>query len=796
MAGALTLTKVSEIFILSLSLIISSSLLFMLLAIPINIWPYLNISLLAFFNLFFLIADKPFQRLKSNLVLLLFLVQLSSVVTIITNRFINLSPIATYFLILAIFLLLYFIMSRFIDIRNRIDFNLLESANIFLIITFIHYYDFGNLCKTVGLTDFDSQNFLTWDYTAVNNWLLYKDIFYYYGALHYFESSSVVAKLIYLLSTSTIFTVAFITLRSIIKSKILIYLSLFPLILIADYYSGVITFNRYGLIIIFSISIAYLFHKNLFFSAKSLILLGLFTGFMFITISYQGIYNIILIFASFLLFPFIKLRSFGLTFFKNIINKIPYLIWYLIGIVLGALPWIIYLLNNHILADFLASFIKITPVKEFTQLYLYPYLTTKEQLFVNITIAIGVFLLTLKVFFGKIYLTYSTYLQLSLTITLILLNQKNLMRPMAGQLMFIAALLSITYLADFFELLKKRQINTYQIKIYFITLFYIFIIIIFPQRYITTFMLDHKNNYLYNTPKIITKKITIENTETCLKNNFKAKNLPINELQIKVREFMNQQQGFNGKIYSLPFEPIFYIIFTQKPPPYFTLYESSPLFAQKEIIKYIEKEQIDYIVYNTSAREFDFVPNYLRGVTLYKYILNNYTVDSQLGNYLILKRHHKQIDFFESLQSVGNPDLETYLLNVNLGHLPRSEGIYKNNLLASNSDVIFKGESIAKVNAYLSKNTIFSSNLFLILTSKNSLPSTRVTTKLSISTKNSLKTSITFNSCDLNQPCIINISNIPLFYFEKVIVNISMDTPPDGSIKLVRMKDKNIKIMW
>jgi hypothetical protein len=66
-------------------------------------------------------------------------------------------------------------------------------------------------------------------------------------------------------------------------------------------------------------------------------------------------------------------------------------------------------------------------------------------------------------------------------------------------------------------------------------------------------------------------------TEGCLFDSMGAVN------EILPRGF----QEYKPSYFSFPGDPIFYILFNQKPPYYPTIYEATPIYAQKKLIKFI-----------------------------------------------------------------------------------------------------------------------------------------------------------------------------------------------------------------
>lgn len=146
----------------------------------------------------------------------------------------------------------------------------------------------------------------------------------------------------------------------------------------------------------------------------------------------------------------------------------------------------------------------------------------------------------------------------------------------------------------------------------------------------------------YPTPSRIISAIEVFKNKSCIENNMKfiiSKNKDLRE----VKKELYNRKDFNKKVFTFPGEPIFYIMLGQKPPYYPTIYEATPIEAQKELITYIQKENIDVILYNVKTKSIqDEVPDTIRGRILYRYIRSNYTVERKVSNYLIFIKNRNK----------------------------------------------------------------------------------------------------------------------------------------------------------
>jgi hypothetical protein len=132
--------------------------------------------------------------------------------------------------------------------------------------------------------------------------------------------------------------------------------------------------------------------------------------------------------------------------------------------------------------------------------------------------------------------------------------------------------------------------------------------------------------------------VTLVSKKSCVDRNMEHI-LSSNPQIMQVKKQVEKIEGFNGKVFTFPGEPIFYVLFKQTPPFYPTIYEATPLYAQKMLIQYIENNDINIILYNTKTNSIqDEVPDKIRGRLLDEYIQANFSYYEKVGDYLILKR--------------------------------------------------------------------------------------------------------------------------------------------------------------
>lgn len=213
--------------------------------------------------------------------------------------------------------------------------------------------------------------------------------------------------------------------------------------------------------------------------------------------------------------------------------------------------------------------------------------------------------------------------------------------------------------------------------------------------------------------------------------------------------------------------------------------------AQKKQIKYIEENNIRYIIFvPTTKGYYDYLPYFVRGKRLSSYILSNYRYERKINNFLILKKESGYDLFEDEKASKDISGFLTTLATIDLGMIPKSEGLYKFRYLrAANNVKLVESNSTSFLNDYLKSHSISSRSLVLSITPNSNKEGSRQ--GLTIVTKNNLITKINFNSCRSMETCIINLSSVPLFYRERILKEIDVGDNFSGSITLHRVTSSN-----
>jgi hypothetical protein len=318
-----------------------------------------------------------------------------------------------------------------------------------------------------------------------------------------------------------------------------------------------------------------------------------------------------------------------------------------------------------------------------------------------------------------------------------------------------------------FELLKSVKIRNKSLTY---TIFLFFIVLIFGVS---------SGSFLENKYQNITKNLYSVAGSSCFIDNLKVVKTNNPSLE-KIFTFLKKEKGFNGMIFSYPpGSAAIYSIFNLKPPYYNAIYEISSQKSQNESIEYINKNNVSYVILDMdSATVQDGVPDFIRTPLVFKFIINNYYPIKIIDSYLILKRDNK--DFFTS-KLLKNTNYKNYLLDVYLYKIPYSEGLYKSSVLKKGKLIPFLSLNNLKLNSL---------NKFFVLIPETSSDSNHLNT-VEIYTKDNNSTKVYINSCKANSPCIINLSNLPMFYRDRDIQRLKIDNRFKGKVLFYEINESD-----
>lgn len=586
-------------------------------------------------------------------------------------------------------------------------------------------------------SQFDGQNLIVWKYAASTKMLPYKEVFYPYGILNYFVNVNFTVTLINAFIFLLLLVGFLMCIVQVFKKSFYGYFVFSLFLGVILFVSGVSSFLRYGLAVLGALSLSLvLYNKKL--NKKIAFFYGLVSGVFAFLVTDQGVY----LSLFFTLFFWIDRIFKQKRKFLSIQNVKSYLI-FLLGVMLGLLPFALYYLHLNILNDFVVHFFRTPDISLYAKTPYFHSLKSNSGVFTVIVLFSSISYLSYA-FFQKKPITKSFYALFALTVVFFVIEQKGIIRYLGQQIIFLPVLMGFVLL---FELFSKRILRLERAFKYLSS--------VFVSGLLLYFILNPLPGY--------SQKLVLD---------YKFANVDYSQVVARIRT----DKYSNGKLFSLPSDPILYIVNKQKPPYFFTVYDGSPKYAQNMSINYIKQSNIKYVIYNSAITSIqDGVPDYLRAPNLFKYILNNFYPASKIGTFVILKLG--SVDFFDPKLSSKFADIQKYFLEVDLGSIPYSEGYYKKNLF--NGDLfVLVGNS--------SEMSIPSRNKFLLVYFKNDKKGNSIIT---IHTKDDLKTQIFFESCAADFPCVINLSNIPLFYKNRSISGITFDKNSINQLRITTHKD-------
>ncbi|HVT00822.1 MAG TPA: hypothetical protein VHE53_01140 [Patescibacteria group bacterium] len=485
-------------------------------------------------------------------------------------------------------------------------------------------------------------------------------------------------------------------------------------------------------LVLISTELIWNYKHRLFF--RKLFIVAVLNGLVFSLMNDTGIYAFVATIGLFIIDDAIK-TCLGKTTVKKLIT-------YGVGFLMGIIPYCLYLFLNGSLGIFIHSLLELSELQQLAKTPFLHGFVSVDNLFTISILFISISWVCYLLYKG-IKLKLINYIEIALMFVLIILEQKSIWRHIDSQLTFIGFILG--------SVLTIEAANSNKTFKYIIISIYILITL----------------SILFVFP--FTKININQGPYTCV-SRFEIQD----QDYLSVKNILQKEPGFNGKIFSYPGDTMFYVLFKQKPPYYPTSFEAGSYNAQQKLIRYIKYSNIDYVIYNYENQAIqDGVPNYIRSSYLHTYILTNYVPYKIVNRFLILKK--KKEDFFDNKKLLNQiPAFEKYLFNVDLADIPRSEGYYKFNKLNE-----FKLKQVS-VGAKFNK-ALPSINLFLVVSYKNS--EEKLGRRILI-TANGAIVNVSFDNCSEDSKCIIDISKLPYFYKNRPISEVSMKDV--GDIKSIQ----------
>ncbi len=621
---------------------------------------------------------------------------------------------------------------------------------------------------------FDSQEFLLWNYSAINHYIPYKDFFYPYGLLFYYRNYNLIFTLINYLFSPILFALTFFFIKKIVKRSYYLYFSMLVFYLFIITITGLDTFSRYGIFVISSLFFSYIFYSSKQIPKSTLFTVGVFLGLTMFLMPDLGSYLITFFVFISVFSEYIKAKGenrLSFKFFLELINKLKFISF---GFLVGTIPLIIFLLYPGNVLFFLGYFKEVQNIVLVAKTPFFSFIDSPANIFTLSILFLSIFFICYKLLFFKDKFTLSLYFQISLIVDILILEQKSIIRSIDQQITFISLMLLVFVIYELIYLLPRSDI---------------FKKIIYSVFLLTTVIL-YSFNIIHKEVNIqkISNAISLSITNKCFDNNLQLF-LSKNTSYIKIINFLKKQPNFNQKVFSFPTgDSAFYVLLNQKPPYYNAIFEGSSAKDQAQTIKYIQNNNIKFITLNINSSSIqDGVSDYFRQPILFNYILKNFYPFDVVTNHLLLKRNADR-DFFKSEILNGISRYKDYLLDIYLYKIPYSEGLYKYNYLEKNNKLLIESTDVNKINLFLVKKTFRSNNKIVVLVPGINYKDYNLNF-IKFQTENRDYTTVHYNSCKKNKPCIINPSRLPFFYTERIIKEIRLDKEFKGNIKIFDLQN-------
>jgi len=614
----------------------------------------------------------------------------------------------------------------------------IELFIVFVIFCFLTISNISNLCVNhIAPSNFDSQVLLSWIYSAQLGLFPYKDISYPYGIINYYKETILLFSILYYFITPILLSILYLIFKKLFKDKLFTYLSIIFFFFFIYKFTGFDAFNRYGILLSLGLVIGYLFFWRSTVSRKIMFYIGITVGIIFSLFIDQGVYSVIFML---LFLPIHLLICKKTTIIDFVVRLLPSFMY---GILLGVVPFTIYLFSSNSVSKFYKNMLDLSDMSLVAKTPFLSVLKTPDNLFSLFILTLCILIVFYKLIILKKY-NFSFYIQSVGIIILILLEQKNIIRSMDRIVTLIAAFLLITLFYELRMLLVKLRISKIYIFLYTVV---IALSVLFNFNLSPLYPTSENNQVFSKIQMFVSGKCFQENLKT-IADNGKYK-LVIEKFHLLVGD---------EKFFSFPSDPILYVINNQIPPYYMTIYESSTKQQQIEKISYIEKNNINYVILNYSIKSTqDNVPDYIRSKYLFQYILNNYYSYAQIDNFLILK---KGGNYFNK-NILINDDFYNYVTKIDLGSVPRSQGMSIKKEIDKMNIIFTTFKTLSKS---LVSRKIYTNRSLLIIKGRISNLSKQ---KITFVINNDKTTEVYFNPCYQGEYCIIHLDDMPLLYSKK-----------------------------
>lgn len=641
------------------------------------------------------------------------------------------------------------------------------------------------LCQTISsycagalATDFDSQNYLTWAFTAYKNYLPYRDVIYWYGLFSYYAGSLASLKVMTVVWSLLLFTAFAVAARRFIRDRALLSYFLLLCFTLIQSVGGFGAFFRYGTSLALSVGSSYLLSRKTI-SRLWLLLMGIGTASTMFLISDQGIYLSLIIAAQiFLRVVFIDKQSLK----KTVVHLFEYYFWFGLGygLVLVAAIGIMY--RYDMLSGYLENLKALSMMGVFAKVALSRLLFSKENILTSITLFLGTQLFVYQTFFAKTKQHPFSYLLNSAWLMALWLYQnKFLVRPwFEVQIVLFSFMFCSIQAAQICHSLSQRWLTPKTKNLLLIAIITGLFSIIAPDKAVINLFRTAVQQYGTEYSLLLEKPGFSTSVTACLRDYFDDFEQHLPQKHAAVLNWINTQpSGETAAIFSFPGEPIFYLGRNQQPPAYFNAYDATSLAAQQKNIDYLRERAVRFVIWDTdNVMIQDGVPNLLRNNEVIRFILTHYVAKQQVGNYLVFEKTDQSDDFLQNPLIMHNASLHESLTRLDLKFYPV---LLQQKMRTRTATTLEKVSQSGRLTIPAETRT---ADLFIKVSTQQNVP-----VDLELKTQSGVSTSLALSACTSRKPCLVPLKLLPIFFIRTEQTTVQISTTTDWTAELIRISD-------
>ncbi len=338
----------------------------------------------------------------------------------------------------------------------------------------------------------------------------------------------------------------------------------------------------------------------------------------------------------------------------------------------------------------------------------------------------------------------------------VMMLQKHLVRPIDWALFYSSSIGIILY---GYLILNKIKIK---IGVIFGSLSSLILIVLIGSGVIFEAQKRLLTSYK-NLREVLDAVVSNDNSKKQKLNVFSAEYLKAYSQEMELIRVLRGSNHSVPKFYSLPDDPMLYVIADISPPYQINGFNLSPIYEQEKIISYLEGENIEYVILDPIKGYIDGIPYYIRLPILYKFILKNYDLFLEVNRFKVLRRKISKSPINLKIYS------DIFGRNVDLGSIPSYS---QPRIPANSSECNGKNQCdlIIEVKSFDTKNN-------------------KITIPINIE---NIKFNIIFNKSNSNSNYFINLNRIWFFNGEELNIGLIRENINDPNIIIKSFYSKKI----